>query len=282
MVSQAIIAAAGNGTRFLPLTKAYPKELLPVWDKPMIQILIEELVGAGFKEVLIIHHPVRPQIKDYFMPDHDLELFLREVGKSDWLNEWRKLVGKINIHFLPQRTDLPYGTGTPVLTAEKFIGNKPFAYLYGDDLVLEKKPGRFLSSLVKTFEKHKAAAVFGAQKVPWKEVQRYGSIRYVKKGKVPNQIETVEEGLPQKKAPSNFVLFGRFVVSHKVIDVLKELPVSKKNELFFTDAMKEMAKNDVVIAQPTTTGKWLTIGDPDRWLQANIEFQKFMYKSKKK
>lgn len=227
-IKKAIIAAAGNGTRFLPITKAYPKELLPVWDKPMIQLLIEELVGAGFEKVLIVHHPVRPQIREYFLPDSNLEIFLEEVGKSEWLDKWHNLIKKIRIHFIPQRTDLPYGTGTPVLTAEKYIGNEPFAYLYGDDLILEKKPGNFLTLLCDNFAKYKASAVFGAQKVPWKEVERYGSIRYKKDSKIPHQIETVEEALPKSKAPSNFVQFGRFVVSPNVINILKRLPVSKK------------------------------------------------------
>jgi len=275
MVKKAIIAAAGNGTRFLPITKAYPKELLPVWDKPMIQILIEELVGADFTEVLIIHHPIRPQIKDYFMPDTDLELFLRHVGKTNWLDKWSELIGKIKIYFLPQRTDLPYGTGSPVLTAEKFIGNDPFAYFYGDDLILEKNSGKYLSSLIQTFKKNKASAVFGVQKVPWKEVERYGTIKYKKSGTVPNQVESIEEKLPKNKTHSNHVFFGRSIVSSKVIEILKNQPVSDKNELYFTDALMSLAQNSVVIAQLIKDAKWLTIGDPERWLKANIEYKKF-------
>jgi UTP--glucose-1-phosphate uridylyltransferase len=279
MIKKAVIAAAGNGTRFLPVTKAYPKELLPILNKPIIQLLIEELIGAGVEKVLIIHHRARPQIKNYFLPDSELEIFLEEVGKGHWLDQWRKTLQKINLLFLPQEKDLPYGTGSPILSAAKFINGDPFVYFFGDDLVLEKKPGQFLAELIRVFEKHKAAAVFGSQEVAWDEVVRYGSVRFKKGGKVPYQIETVEEGLPAGKAPSNFIQFGRFVVSAEVVEVLKEQPLSAKKELFFTDAMKKMAGKGVVIAQPIKKGKWLTTGDPERWLKTNLEFQKFFEKS---
>lgn len=275
MVKKAIIAAAGNGTRFLPVTKAYPKELLPIWDRPIIQVLLEELIGAGIKEVLIIHHPARPEIKHYFLPDEGLEAFLKSVGKGDWLDHWREVVNRINLSFLPQRGDLPYGTGAPVLTAEEFIGRDPFVYLYGDDLILEAKAGQYLKHLVRIFKRYQADAVLGCQEVPWDEIERYGSIKFKHSGKIPYQVETVEEGLPAGQAPSNFVQFGRFVVSPKVIKVLKIQPLSAKKELFFTDAMKTMAKKGVVIARPTKKAKWLTTGDPDRWLKANLAFKKF-------
>lgn len=276
MVKKAIIAAAGFGTRFLPVTKAYPKELLPVLDKPVIQYLVEEILAAGIKEIAIVHRHGNPAIKRYFTPDPKLTKFLADHDKSEFLSSLDKIQKKVSqFHFFPQPNRLPYGTGTPVLTAKSFIGHDPFVYLYGDDLILEPQPGQFLASLIQTFEKYHASAVFGCQEVPWKDVARYGSIRYKKGSKIPNQIETVEEGLPPEKAPSNFVQFGRFVVSSQVINLLKSQPLSTKKELFFTDAMKTMAHANVVIAKPIKEGKWLTTGDPNRWLQTNLEFHQF-------
>ena len=273
-----MIAAAGYGTRFLPATQAYPKELLPVLGKPVIQLIVEELVGAGIKEILIVYRPGNSLIKRFFYGNGELNGFLKKVNKSHLLDEVNRIKDKIR--FLAQPRKFAYGTGSPVLAAKKFIGKDPFVFVYGDDLIMEKKKGQFLAQLIKIFEKYQAAAVFGAQKVPWNEVQRYGSIRFKKESQIPYQVETVEEGLFKDKAPTNLVQFGRFVVSPEVITVLKNQKLSAKNELFFTDAMKALAKTKTVIAYPIENAKWLTIGDPERWLQTNIEFKKFLGKAK--
>jgi len=274
-INKAVIAAAGRGTRFLPITKAYPKELLPVGDKPIIQHLVEEILNAGIEEICIVYRYGNLTIRRYFEADPDLNYYLQANGKRDRLKNFKHLEKKAqNWHFLPQPPQAPYGTGTPVLIAKDFIGDDPFVYFYGDDLILEKESGHFLRHLIKVFEQHQAAAVFGAQAVPWAEIERYGSVRYCQQSKIPNQIETVEEGFGKDKAPSNFVQFGRFVVSPKVFAFLETQPLSKTNELFFTDTMKAMAQENIVIAEPLKEGQWLTTGDPQRWLETNQEFAK--------
>ncbi|HUW21588.1 MAG TPA: sugar phosphate nucleotidyltransferase [Candidatus Bathyarchaeia archaeon] len=273
MVKKAVIAAAGNGTRFLPVTKAYPKELLPVMGEPVIHHLVEEVINAGIKKVAIVHRTGNNLIKKYFSADGNLDRYLKRVGKYHLLEGLRKISRRLVFISQPER--LSYGTGAPVLAAKDFIGSDPFVYLYGDDLILEKKTGRFISKLIETFEKYQAAAVFGAQRVPWADVDRYGSVRFKKDSPVSYQIETVEEGLSADEAPSNLVQFGRFVVSSRAVKVLEHQELSSRKELFFTDTMKILAKTGVVIAQPISAGEWLTTGDPERWLATNIKFKKF-------
>ncbi|MBN1263141.1 MAG: NTP transferase domain-containing protein [Candidatus Pacebacteria bacterium] len=282
MIRKAVIAAAGNGTRFLPVTKIYPKELLPVLNKPILHYLVEELLGAGIDQICLIHRPDNDSIQRYFLPDKSFKAVLRKAGKLAWIAELEKIqAAKIKWTFIPQSRKVQYGSGTPVLLAKGFVKKNPFVYFYGDDLVLERKSGSFLSSLIKIFERYQADEVMAVQEVPWDQVNRYGSVRYRQNSRIPYQIETIEEGLPAGRAPSNMVQFGRFVLSPGVIPVLeKQFPrraaaSSTKKELLFTDTGKILAKEGVVIAWPIKKGKWLTTGDPERWLQTNLEFQKF-------
>ncbi|MFC1790745.1 sugar phosphate nucleotidyltransferase, partial [Patescibacteria group bacterium] len=207
---------------------------------------------------------------------------LQVAGKLSRIADLEKIQeAKIKWTFIPQPRKAQYGSGTPVLMAKNFIKKDPFVYFYGDDLVLEKPPGSFLKLLIKTFEKYQADEVMAAAEVPWSEVSRYGSVRYRQGSPIPYQIETIEEALPAGQAPSNMVQFGRFVLSPKVVAVLeKQAPRgaavgSNKKELLFTDTGKTLAHNGIVIAQPIKNGKWLTTGDPERWLKTNLEFQKF-------
>ena len=266
---RAVIAAAGRGTRFLPATKAYPKELVPILDKPNIQYLIEELLGAGIKEIAIVHRPGNQQVKDYFLPDPDLEKYLQENHKEDFLAGWQKLYKKAKLSFIPQKKNLPYGSAAALLSAQSFVKNHPFIFLYGDDLVVEKKSGQFLASLIRLFEKERADIIAAASPVPWKEIERYSSIQYKRKGK-KHQINKVFEKLPRQQAPSNTTLFGRFVAAPHVFNFLKKQKISAKGELFFTDTVNAIAQKGVVLAPPLKNGQWLTTGDPLRWLKANI------------
>jgi len=266
---RAVIAAAGRGTRFLPATKAYPKELVPILSKPNIQYLVEELLDAGVKEIAIVHRPGNQQVKDYFLPDPDLEKYLQENHKEDFLIGWQKLCQKAKLSFIPQKKNLPYGSAAALLSAQSFVKNHPFIFLYGDDLVVEKKSGQFLASLIRLFEKERADIIAAASPVPWEEIERYSSVQYQKGGK-KYQISKVFEKLPRKEAPSNTTLFGRFVAAPHVFDFLKKQKVSPKGELFFTDTVNAIAQKGVVLAPPLKNGQWLTTGDPLRWLKANI------------
>jgi UTP--glucose-1-phosphate uridylyltransferase len=173
---------------------------------------------------------------------------------------------------MPQDPKLPYGNACPVLTAEKWLAGEPFVYLFGDDLLLEEKTGFFIKRLIQVFEKYQAAVVAGVQEVPWEEINRYGSVKYAPKGKIPYKVEALLEKLPADQAPSNMAQFGRFVVAPRIFKTLKKQKLSKDNELYFADLENKMAQTDLVIAEPLKKGQWLTTGDPLRWLKANIEY----------
>ncbi len=271
-INRGVIAAAGRGTRFLPTTKAYPKELIPILGKPNIQYLVEEMIGAGIKKIAIIHRPKENKIKNYFTKDKKLEKYLKENNKLNYLSSLEKIWEQVeNFKFIPQSPKLPYGNASPVLAAKEFINNQPFVYMFGDDIILEDRPGNYLGELIKVYKKHKPAVVLGCQEVPWDEISRYGSIKFAENKNVPNQAVKVLEKLPKDKAPSNIAQFGRFVLSPKVLQVLKKQELAK-GELWLADANNTLAQNDLAIAHPIKQGKWLTTGDPLRWLKTNLEF----------
>jgi len=271
-INKAVIAAAGFGTRFLPVVKAFPKELIPVLNKPNIQYLVEEFIAAGVTDICIVHRLGNEAIKNYFTPNSDLEKFLKENNKEQYLESLKEIWSKAKLTFLPQPKNLPYGNASPLLAAQAFIGNDPFAFMFGDDLVLEEQTGYFVKHLVETFEKYHPGVVLGVQEVPWEEINRYASIKYKDHPQVPNQAEDVLEKLPKEEAPSNMAQFGRFVVDPKIFKVLEKQELSLTNELYFSDAVNTLAHTDIAIAEPLTRGKWLTTGDPLRWLKANIEY----------
>jgi UTP--glucose-1-phosphate uridylyltransferase len=269
-ITKGVIAAAGRGTRFLPVTKAYPKELIAILDKPNIQYLVEEMVGAGIKEINIVHRPQEKKIAEYFTPDQELENFLEENNKEPLLASLKEIWRRAKIYFTPQDPQLPYGNASPILSVKSFVGQDPFVYMFGDDLVIEEKPGNYLSHLIEIYQKYQPAVILGAQEVPWEEIDRYASIKYLNDPKYPNRaIEVLEKLLPDQ-APSNMAQFGRFVVSNKIFPVLEKQELSRDNELWFADANNTLAKEDIAIAEPITNGEWLTTGDPLRWLKVNL------------
>jgi len=270
-VKKGIIAAAGRGTRFLPVVKGYPKELVSLLNKPGIQYLMEEMIGAGIDQIAIVHRHGNSQIKRYFTPDKEWEDYLKKAGKEDALASLHYIWKKVKtFRFIPQSRRLPYGNASPILAAKSFVGKDPFVFMFGDDLIIEDKPGNYLNSLIKTYQKYRPAVILGAQKVSWKEIDRYGSIKYIKDKKYPNRAAGIFEKLPADKAPSNIAQLGRFVVSPNIFSVLERQGLSRDNELWFADAVNTLAKEDVAIAQPIKNGLWMTTGDPLRWLKANI------------
>ena len=269
-VTKGVIAAAGRGTRFLPVTKAYPKELIAILDKPNIQYLVEEMIGAGISEINIVHRPGDNRLAEYFTPDKELEAYLKENGKESFLKSLKKIWNQTKIYFTPQDSKLPYGNASPVLSVKDFVGDDPFVYMFGDDLVVEEEPGQYLSCLINVYQKYQPAVVLGAQEVPWEEIDRYASIKYVADPKYPNRAVEVLEKLPPSQAPSNIAQFGRFVVSKKIFPGLAKQGLSRDNELWFADANNTLAKEDVAIAEPITSGQWQTTGDPLRWLKVNL------------
>lgn len=269
-ITKAVIAAAGYGTRFLPATKVQPKEMLPLLDKPIIQYLVEELVASGIKEIIIVTRAGQHALEDHFDSSPALENMLAENGKTEHLKMVQQIPRLANFVYVRQTKDYPYGNGTPLLVAAPLLKkNEPFAYLFGDDIVKSRVPA--IKQLANVWQKYQPAAVLGVQEVPWSEIHKYGSVKYRKKTKTPHQVYSILEKMPPEKAPSNMAQFGRFILTWKVIEVLKKQKTGKGGELWLTDALNTLAKKEVILAPPIK-GTWLTTGDPLAWLKTNIEF----------
>lgn len=268
MITKAVITAAGRGTRFLPAVKYYPKELLPIMDKPNIQILVEEIIAAGIKEICIVHRPGDQAIKGFFTPDPVLEQYLKDNNKLEFLASLQKIWDTAKLDFVAQGDELPYGNASPALAAKDFIGTDDFAYVLGDDLIIEDQIGTYLSKMINTFEKYNCDAVISTQEMPTVEMKRYGAVVPTLNSSIPNQIsELLEKTDPP---PSNFAVVGRYVVKNKIMDVISSQGTSKDGELWFADALNTLAKTGLATHEPITNGVWMTTGDPIRWLKANI------------
>ncbi|MFA5894525.1 MAG: sugar phosphate nucleotidyltransferase [Candidatus Shapirobacteria bacterium] len=271
-ITKAIIPVAGWSTRFLPAVKSYAKHLVPVLDKPQLQLIVEELQGAGITDFCIVHRPDETTIKSYFTPNLELDQYLKDNNKQKYLESYHQMLSKINsIEFLPQTPDFPYGNGTPLLIAEKFINNEPFLYVWGDDLTIEEIPGNFVSKMFDDFTKYSADAVIAVQEVPRTEISKYGSMIYSKNPRFPNQIDGEIEKPEADKAPSLMGQGGRFVLSPKIIELLKHQEIDR-GELWLTSAIDALAKVGVVLTKNLNeyNAHWMTTGDPLSWLKVNI------------
>jgi UTP--glucose-1-phosphate uridylyltransferase len=261
-VETGVIAAAGSGTRMLPVTLGYPKELLPIVNKPAIQLIVEEFIEAGLKKIVIVTgenpDPLHRQYKRPSLPPR---------GKHKPLDEFIDKLSGVEILFEPQSG--PYGNGTPLLVARPHVPDgEGFIYAYGDDIL--KTRVSFARRLVET---HQAtgALVAGVQEVPWEDVSRYGVVELKEGGGY--EMRDVVEKPSREEAKSNLAMFGRFLLSTDVIRILSEIPLGKSNELWLTDAVREhIRRGGRVVAQPVADGEWLTIGDPINYLKTVFEY----------
>jgi UTP--glucose-1-phosphate uridylyltransferase len=266
-ITKAVIAAAGLGTRFLPATKAVPKEMLPLLDRPILQHVVEEAVNSGITDIILVIRRGSHAITDHFDSAPELERTLEETGKLHLLEEVKRVSQLANFAFVRQGADLPYGNGTPVLAASPFIGkDETFCYMFGDDVIDADPPG--LRQVIDAYERYRPAAVMGAYEVPWEEAHLYGCIT-LKKGTEAPEIEDLIEKPEPGKVPSNLVQIGRFVVPYEIIEILKKQKLGKGGELWMADAMLTLAKQKRVVAQPIK-GTWYTTGDPLHLLQTFI------------
>ncbi len=266
-ITKAVIAAAGLGTRFLPATKAVPKEMLPLLDRPILQHVVEEAVNSGITDVILVTRRGSHAITDHFDSAPELEQTLEETGKLHYREEVRRISRLANFAFVRQGDDLPYGNGSPVLAARPFISQgETFVYMFGDDVIDASPPG--LRQVMDAYQRYQPAAAMAAYEVPWGETHLYGCIK-LKEGTEAPEIENLIEKPEPGTAPSNLIQVGRFVVPYEVIDILEEQTLGKGGELWMADAMLTLAQRKRVVAQPIE-GTWYTTGDPLRLLQTFI------------
>ena len=265
-VRKAVIPAAGLGTRFLPATKAQPKEMLPIVDKPTIQYIIEEAAAAGVEDIIIVTGRSKRSIEDHFDRSIELEMELEKAGKADWLEMVKSIPEIANIHFIRQKQ--PLGLGHAVLTASHFIGDEPFAVLLGDDVVVSHKP--VLQQMVEVFNEYKTS-ILGVQEVLPEVVHKYGIVdcRHVDNSvyKVRDLIEK-----PKKEdAPSNIAILGRYILTPTIFDYLENQTPGAGGEIQLTDALKRLSKDEAMYAY-VFKGHRYDVGTKIGFLQANIEF----------
>ncbi len=266
-ITKAIIAAAGLGTRFLPATKAVPKEMLPLLDRPILQHVVEEAVNSGITDIILVIRRGSSAIPDHFDSIPELERTLEEMGKWQYLEEVRRVSQLANFAFVRQGADLPYGNGSPLLAARPFIRkDETFVYMFGDDVIDANPPG--MRQVMEAYERYRPAAAMAAYRVPWEETPLYGCIQ-LKEGTEAPEIENLIEKPEPGKAPSNLIQIGRFVLPYEIMDILDRQELGKGGELWMADAMLTLARQKPVVAQPLE-GTWYTTGDPLHLLQTFI------------
>ena len=264
-IKKAIIAVAGSGTRFLPATKAQPKEMLPIVDKPIVQYVVEELVESGIEDIIMVTKWDKKTLEDHFDRSFELEHALEAAGKHKMLHDVQKISSMANFIYVRQKG--PYGNGTPIISAANLVKDEPFVFAWGDDLVLSKKP--FTKQLIENYEENHAP-VIGVQKVPKNLVDRYGIVK-LRPG--TREMEKVIEKPSVDDAPSQLAQFGRMILTPEIVDILKETKLGKGNELWVTDAVSTYIEHGgKFMVQEVENGEWLTTGDPLNYLKAMIQY----------
>jgi UTP--glucose-1-phosphate uridylyltransferase len=264
-IKKAIVAVAGAGTRFLPATKTMPKEMLPIVDKPIIQLVVEELVEAGIQDIILVTKWDKKPLEDHFDHNWALANELREAGKLKQLEEITRISEMANFVYVRQKG--PYGNGTPVLSAASLVDNEPFVYVWGDDLVRSKVS--FTRQMIEDYQGH-GHLMIGVQNVERGMVNRYGIVKLR-----PNstEIENIIEKPSIDEAPSQLADFGRMILNQDIVDILREIPLGKDNELWIVDAIRRyVERGGVFLAKEVDDGEWLTTGDPLNYLKAVIKY----------
>jgi UTP--glucose-1-phosphate uridylyltransferase len=268
-VRKAIIPAAGLGTRFLPATKAQPKEMLPIVDKPTIQYIIEEAVASGIEDIIVVTGRGKRAIEDHFDKSYELEETLAKKGKYEQLEEVQGISKLANIHYIRQKE--PLGLGHAISCASRFIGDEPFAVLLGDDIVHSpEKP--CLKQLIDVYERYNSS-VIGVQEVPEQEVSKYGVISINQNGIEDGvyHINDLVEKPKQEEAPSNYAIMGRYVLRPEIFEILENQTPGAGNEIQLTDAIKKLNEVQMVVGFEFD-GIRHDVGDKFGFIRATVEF----------
>ncbi|MEH7376648.1 MULTISPECIES: UTP--glucose-1-phosphate uridylyltransferase GalU [Bacillaceae] len=265
-VRKAIIPAAGLGTRFLPATKAMPKEMLPIIDKPTIQYIVEEAVASGIEDIIIVTGKGKRAIEDHFDIAHELEQNLLEKGKLDLLEKVRYATNLADIHYIRQKE--PKGLGHAVWCARNFIGDEPFAVLLGDDIVQSETP--CLKQLINIYEETHSS-VIGVQSVPDDETHRYGIVEPLDQVGRRYQINNLVEKPKAGTAPSNLAILGRYILTPEIFMFLEQQETGAGGEIQLTDAIQKLNQIQRVFAYDFE-GKRYDVGEKSGFVKTTIEF----------
>jgi len=265
-IRKAIIPAAGLGTRFLPATKAQPKEMLPIVDKPTIQYIIEEAVQSGIEQILIVTGRNKWAIENHFDRSIELELELEKGGKQEMLDMVRNISDMVDIHYIRQKQ--PLGLGHAIYCAHSFIGNEPFAVLLGDDVIYaQQRP--VLRQMMDVFEQYETSIV-GVQQVPWEDTDKYGIVDGCAKGDRLYQVRDLVEK-PKADPPSNVAILGRYIITPDIFDILRNTQKGSGGEIQLTDGLRTLAKDQTILAYEFE-GLRYDVGSKIGFLKANVEY----------
>lgn len=266
-IRKAVIPAAGWGTRFLPATKAQPKEMLPIVDKPIIQYVVEEAVASGIEDIIIVTGWHKRSVEDHFDYPYELEKRLLDAGKEQQAAEVRAIAEMA--HFIYVRQKGTYGNGTPILNAEHLIGNEPFAVLWGDEFITSQPPR--LKQLIDLASELDGSTI-SAIRVPDEETSRYGIARVSPIRERVGKIEEIVEKPEAGTAPSNLATHGAYVFTPAIFEELKKIQPGKGGEIWLVDAINQLAKKEPVYALELANATYYDCGSKLGWLKANITF----------
>ncbi len=266
-IRKAVIPAAGFGTRFLPQTKAMPKEMLPIVDKPVIQYVVEELVASGITDIVIVTGWHKRAIEDHFDYPNELLKILEEQKKFEMIEEVKRTAELANFIYLRQKG--PYGNGTPVLCARTVIGDEPFVAIWGDEFIYAKPPRT--KQCIEVYEKY-GDPVISAVRVPKEDVSRYGIVEATNVEKNIWQIKKLIEKPTKEEAPSNLAAHGAYVLTPDIFPLLENLAPGKGGEIWLTDAIKLLMKSRPVYACEVTNAKYYDTGNKLEYLKTVVEF----------
>jgi UTP--glucose-1-phosphate uridylyltransferase len=268
-IRKAIIPAAGLGTRFLPATKAQPKEMLPIVDKPAIQYIVEEAIASGIEDIIIVTGRNKRAIEDHFDKSVELEAMLEVKGSTELLQLVQDISNMVDIHYIRQKQ--PLGLGHAVLCARKFIGNEPFAVLLGDDIIDSDPP--CLKQMIDLYERN-GTSVIATQRVPWEDVKKYGIVSpepELSGDTLHPRIRDLVEKPSPEAAPSNLAVIGRYIIDPEIFSILENCQPGRGGEIQLTDALRVLNRKQPMTAY-SLQGKRYDIGDKFGYIEATIEF----------
>lgn len=264
-IRKLIIPVAGFGTRFLPATKAQPKEMLTVVDKPVVQYVVEEAVKAGIEDIILVTGASKRAVEDHFDYNYELQSWLKKQGKEEQREEIKRIADLANFIYIRQKG--PYGNGTPILCAERVIGNEPFAVAWGDEFYVSKKKPH-LAQLMEVYEKY-GDPVLTAYETDNAGTSRYGIIDGTEVQKNVFQINTIVEKPGPERAPSHLASLGGFILTPDIFASLRDTHIGKDDELWLVDAIKNLQKKRPIYARKFE-GEYFDIGNKLSWLKANV------------
>ncbi len=266
-IRKLVIPVAGLGTRFLPATKAQPKEMLPIVDKPIIQYVVEDAVRSGITDIIMVTGPSKRAVEDHFSPNYELVNLLKKQGKEDVAEEVKKIADLANFIFIRQKG--PYGNGTPVLCAKDIIGDEPFAVMWGDEFFYAPEKPQ-LQQLMEVYEKF-GNPVLTAYEVSDKGTEKYGIIDALSVEDDIYQVKNIVEKPGPKKAPSRLASLGGFIFTPDIFEALENTKLGKDGELWLVDAVFKLLKKHPIYAKKID-GVYYDTGSKLGYLKANVDF----------